>query len=143
MTQNDKAAFDAEWNKRTPDEQREWAFTWWCEVIQRRNQMAGRINEGNAEFWEAKNSQLESQRQRSHGGRVRAANDPKHAALREVRKEWEGWRHKKAYKTAFAMDMIAKYPILKSAENIARKCREWEKEYAVESRSQLADSGTS
>ena len=117
----------------TADAQLEAAYGMWCEVIQRRNQMSKRINEGNAEFWEAINENLERKRKDRHGGLVRAANDPKHAAFREVRKEWEGWRHKKRYKAAFARAMLEKYPILESQKTIEDKCREWEKEEAAKS----------
>lgn len=126
-----KAIFAAKWGEKTPAEQLELAYAMFCEVGQLRNQVRKRINEGNAEFWEAINSGLETQRQRSHGGRVKAANDPKQAALKDVRREWEeGWRHKKRYKAPFARAMIAKYPVLESTKTIEDKCREWEKETA-------------
>ncbi len=143
MTPEVRKAFLELWNQGTPEEQAEQAFGWWCEVSQRRSQQAVSINQGNAEFWEAQNYRRDTERKNKHGGLVRAANSEKTPALKEVRKEWEKWRHKKAYKTAFAMEMIGKYPILESAETIMKKCREWEKECAVESRNQLADSGTS
>ena len=138
-----KTLWIAEWSKKTPEEQAELAYAMFCTAAQRDNQMAKRINEGNAEFWKAQNYRRDTERKNKHGGLVRAANSEKTPALKEVRKEWEKWRHKKAYKTAFAMEMIGKYPILESAETIMKKCREWEKECAVESRNQLADSGTS
>lgn len=130
MTPEHKELFAAEWGEKTAEEQLELAYAMFCAVGQLRNQVRKRINEGNAEFWEAINSQLETKRQQSHGGRVRAANDPKQAALKNVRKEWEEWRHKKRYKAPFARAMIAKYTVLESTKTIEDKCREWEKETA-------------
>ena len=143
MTPEAKEAFLELWNQGTPEEQAEQAFGWWCEIAQRRSQQAVSINQGNAEFWEAQNYRRDTERKNKHGGLVRAANSKKTAALKEVRQEWENWRHKKAYKTSFAMKMIAKYPVLESADTIAKKCRQWEKECAAENRNVLADSGTS
>lgn len=129
----DKAEFDAEWQKLGADKRLEFAYKLWCEIKQLRSQTAKRINEGNAEFWELKNENLERKRKDRRGGLVRAANDPKRAAFREVRKEWEGWRHKKRYKAAFARSMLEKYPMLESQKTIEDKCREWENEEAAKS----------
>lgn len=138
-----KARWIDEWSKKTPEEQAEIAYGMFCTAAQRDNQMAKRINEGSVEFWKAQNYRRDTELKNKRGGLVRAANSKKTAALKEVRQEWENWRHKKAYKTAFAMKMIAKYPVLESADTIAKKCRQWEKECAAENRNVLADSGTS
>ncbi len=124
-----KTLWIAEWSKKTPEEQAELAYAMFCTAAQRDNQMAKRINEGNAEFWEAQNFRRDTERKNKHGGLARAATSPTLAARAMVRQDWEGWRHKRRYKTDFAKAMIAKYhPVLISIETISRWCREWEKE---------------
>lgn len=68
---------------------------------------------------------------RLNGALKRHENDPKQQDKALVQEFWNAWRaepNRYSGKSAFARDMLDKFPRLKSQEVIARWCRAWENE---------------
>lgn len=69
-----------------------------------------------------------NKRQAQRGAAAKLAIDPKQVEKSAVRECWDLWQKDSSRyigKAAFARDMMDKYEGLKSAEVIARWCREW------------------
>lgn len=115
-------------------------------AIGRKNEKSGIAWFGHAKFWEGVHVAAYSAQQRDWCKLDKAvakklANDPKQAVKQQVRECWNDWKNGlRSYKSksAFARDMLDKFPTqkdekgrqtgLESQRVIERWCKEWESE---------------